>query len=77
MLLQYNRSCHNCVKKPTVVSDLFLRYWLALDAIIPVKVEFVEAGLASGLLRAAARRGHDQASSLGRRDDPQGAPPPT
>ena len=42
-----------------------------------VKVESVEADLASGLPRAADRHGHCQASSLGRRDDPQGATPPT
>ena len=60
------------------MSDSFLRYWRNLEAIIPVKVEFVEAGLASGLPRAADhdRHGHGQASSLGHRDDPQGAPPP-
>ena len=57
------------------MSDSFLRYWRNLEAIIPVKVEFVEAGLASGLPRAADRLGHGQASSLGRRDDPQGATP--
>ena len=46
---------------------------------MPIRVEFVEAGLASGLPRAADhdRHGHGQASSLGHRDDPQGAPPPT
>ena len=67
--------CHNCVKKTAVVSDSFLRYWRNLEAILPVKVEFVEAGLP----RAADR--HDlsqgQASSLGRRDDPQGESLPT
>ena len=46
---------------------------------MPIKVDLVEASLASGLPRAADhdRRGHGQASSLGRRDDPQGAPLPT
>ena len=53
------------------MSDSFLRYWYSLEAIILVKVEFVEAGLASGLRRAADRHGHDQASSLGRRFDQQ------
>ena len=57
--------------------ESFLRYWYSLEAIIPVKVEFLEAGLASGLSRAADRHGHGQASSLGRRDDPLEAPPPT
>ena len=61
-------------KKRAVVSDSFLRYWRNLEAIIPVKVEFAETGLAFGLPRAADRHGHDQASSLGRRDNPQGAP---
>ena len=37
----------------------------------------VEAGLVSGLPRAVDRHGHGQASILGRRDDRQGAPPPT
>ena len=61
------------------MSDSFLRYWYSLETIILAKVEFVEAGLASGLPRAADhdRHGHGQASSLGRRGDPQGAPPPT
>ena len=60
------------------MSDSFLCYWRGLEAIIPVKVEFVEAGLASGLPRAADRHGHDQASSSGHRGDAQGgAPPPT
>ena len=56
------------------MSDSFLRYWYSLEAIIPVKVEFVEAGLASGLSRAADRHVHDQASSLGFRVDPKGTP---
>ena len=34
------------------MSDSFLRYSHNLEDIIPVKVEFVEAGLASGLPRA-------------------------
>ena len=61
------------------MSDSFLRYWRGLEAIILVKVESVEADLASGLSRTADRpsHGHDQASSLGRRDDPQGATPST
>ena len=59
------------------MSDSFLRYWYNLEATIPAKVEFVETGLASGLPRAADCHGRDQASSLSRRDDPQGAPPPT
>ena len=58
-------------------SDSFLRYWRNLESIIPVKVEFVEAGLVSGLPRAADRHGHGQASLLGRRDDPRKAPPPS
>ena len=67
-------------KKNAVVSGSFLSYWRILEATIPVKVELVlEAGLASGLPRAADR--HDlsqgQASSLGRRDDPQGESLPT
>ena len=70
-------SCHNCVKENTVVSDSVLDYWRNLEAIIPVKVEFVEADLASGLPRAADRHGYDQASSFSRRDGPQGAPLPT
>ena len=42
---------------------------------MPVKVEFLEAGLASGLSRAADRHGHGQASSLGRREiSRRGAP---
>ena len=44
---------------------------------MPVKVEFVEAGLASGLPRAADRHSHGQASCVGHRDYSQGAPPPT
>ena len=61
------------------MSDSFLRYWRILEAIIPIKVDLVEAGLAYGLPRAADhdRHGHGQDSSLGCRDDPQGAPPPT
>ena len=58
------------------MSDSVLRYWHTLDAIIPVKVEFVEAGLASGLPRAADRHGHSLASSLGRRSDTKDASPP-
>ena len=55
------------------MSDSFLSYWRNLEAIIPVKVEFVEAGLASVLPRTADRpsHGHDQASSLDHRDSPQ------
>ena len=41
---------------------------------MPVKVESVEADTASGLSRTAARHGHGQASCLGCRDNPQGAP---
>ena len=61
-------------KKPTVVTDSFLRYWRNLEAIIPVKVEFVEAGLASGLPRAADhdRHGYSQASALGPVTIPKG-----
>ena len=61
------------------MSDSFLSHWRNLEAIIPIKVEFVEAGLASGLPRAAYhdRRGNGQAFSLGRRDAPKGTPPPT
>ena len=44
---------------------------------MPMKVEFVEAGLPSGLPCAVDRHGRGQASCLGHRDDPQGAPPPT
>ena len=71
--------CHNCVKEPTIVSDSFLNYWRNLEAMIPVEVEFVEAGLASGLPRAADhdRHGHGQASSFSCRDYPQEAPSPT
>ena len=56
------------------MSDSFLRYWRNLEATIPIKVDLVEAGLASGLPCVADRHGHDQASYLGHRDDPQGAP---
>ena len=35
--------------------DSFLRYWLNLENIIPIKVDLVEAGLASGLPCDAAR----------------------
>ena len=63
--------------KSTVVSDSFLRYWRILEAIIPIKVDLVDAGLASGLPCAADRHGRGQASCLGHRDDPQRAPPPT
>ena len=59
------------------MSDWLLRYWRILEAIIPIKVDLVEADLASGLSRAADPHGHDQASSLGRRDDSLGVPPPT
>ena len=45
------------VPLPPVVSDSFLRYWRVLEAIIPIKVDLVEAGLASGLPRAADRHG--------------------
>ena len=60
------------------MSNLLLSYWRNLKDIIPVKVEFVEAGLASGLPRAADhdRHSHGQASSFSFRDDPQGAPRP-
>ena len=44
---------------------------------MPIKVDLVEAGLASGLSRAADRHDHGQASCLGHRDDPQGAPTTT
>ena len=57
------------------MSDSFLHYWRILEAIIPIKVDLVEASLASGLPCAADRHGRGQASSLNRRDDPQGAPP--
>ena len=54
------------------MSDSFLCYWRGLEAIIPVKVEFVEAGLASGLLRHSHSR---QASFMGRREiSRRGAP---
>ena len=59
------------------MSDSFLSYWRNLEAIIPVKVDLVEAGLASGLSRAADPHGGSQASCLGHRDSPQGEPPPT
>ena len=61
-------------KKRAVVSDSFLRYWYILEAIIPVKVEFVEAGLAFGLPRAADhdRHGYSQASALGPVTIPKG-----
>ena len=54
------------------MSNLLLSYWRNLKDIIPVKVEFVEAGLASGLPRAADRHGHGQASSLGPETIPKG-----
>ena len=56
------------------MSDSFLTDWRNLEAIIPIKVEFVEAGLASGLPRAADhdRHGHGQASSLGPETIPKG-----
>ena len=54
--------------------DSFLRYWRILEAIIPVKVDLIEASLASGLPCAADYHGRGQASCLGHRDDPQGAP---
>ena len=44
---------------------------------MPIKIDLVEAGLASGLPCAADRHGRGQASCLGHRDDSQGAPPPT
>ena len=52
------------------MSDSFLRYSRNLEDIIPVKVEFVEAGLASGLPSAVDHHDHDQTSSLSRRDNP-------
>ena len=48
--------------------DSFLRYWRILEAIIRIKVDLVEAGLASGLPCAADRHSRGQASCLGRRD---------
>ena len=54
------------------MSDSFPRYWRNLEAIIPVKVEFAETGLAFGLPRAADRHGHGQASSLGPETIPKG-----
>ena len=59
------------------MSDSFLSHWRNLEAIIRIKVDLVEADLASGLPRAADhdRHGHGQASCLGHRDDSQGAPP--
>ena len=56
------------------MSDSFLRFWRILEAIIPVKVDLIEASLASGLPCAADYHGRGQASCLGHRDDPQGAP---
>ena len=45
-----------------------------MEAIIPIKVDLAEAGLPSGLPCAVDRHGRGQASCLGHRDDPQGAP---